>query len=210
MRELQLFLAAGRRTVSSSEIAQALGVKSAAVRKDLASAGTTRPSSARVGRAGVGYDCRLLSTSIRELIGTNRRWRTVLVGAGNIGNALLGYSGFEGQGFEIIAVFDVQKGLVGRTVGRQRVRAMRDLRRTIQASGVTIGIVAVPRTAAQGVATQLVDAGVLGILNFAPMRLAVDESVAVVNIDVSVSLEQLAIDISARRSGGTPRKGGRQ
>lgn len=187
------------------EIAQAVGVTGAAVRKDLAWVSATGPDrDTRVGHAGVGYDCALLMDRIRGIIGTNRPWTAVLVGCGNIGRALLAYGGFVGQGFEIAAVFDGQKGVVGRVVGRLTVQPMSELRKSVRSTKATIGIIAVPRSAAQTVATQLCNAGVRGILNFAPMRLAVSEGVAVTNIDVNVALEQLALNISLRADGKRP------
>ncbi len=198
LREVQSLVAGGQRTVNSKAIADAVGVSSAAVRKDLALAISAQEKRVpRVGHAGVGYDCERLARRIRSIVGKDRHWRAVLVGCGNIGRALLGYGGFEGQGFEIVAVFDRQPSLVGRSVGRLKVQSMADLRKTVRGSGASIGIIAVPRQTAQAVAGQLCGAGVVGILNFAPMRLAASDGVSVTNIDVGVALDQLVLDISS-------------
>lgn len=210
MRELQSFVTQGRQTVSSSALAAALGLNGAVVRKDLAlllarMGGRSGP----IGQSGVGYDCALLMGRIREVTGSDRQWKAVLVGCGNIGRALLAYGGFDGQGFEIVAVFDAKRAMVGKRLGKHRVQAAVDLRRSVRSLGATIGIIAVPREAAQSVADDLTGAGVQGILNFAPMRLAASETISVVNVDLSVSLQQLAFDISAARSKPSVREGTR-
>lgn len=213
LRELQLMLAEGNTTVSSKELGAALGISSAKVRKDLAWAGEAGSAAGsqkgRVGRSGVGYDCAGLRERIRGVIGTNRKWRALLVGCGNIGRALIAYGGFEDQGFEIVAVVDSDRRVVGKRIGGLVVGPATDLRKALRSSQATIAIVAVPRSAAQAVASQLCSAGVRGILNFAPMRLSVAHGVSVTNIDVNVALEQLAMDISlidqADPSGGSHR-----
>ena len=207
LRELQSLRSAGRATVNSREIADAVGVSSAVVRKDLALAiGGGRSATPRIGHAGVGYDCETLAGRIRSIVGKDHAWRAVLVGCGHIGRALLGYGGFAENGFEIVGVFDRQPSVVGKVAGRLKVQPMADLRRTIRTTGAEIGIIAVPREAAQAVATDLAAAGVRGILNFAPMRLALVEDVPVANIDVSVALDQLALDISSQ-AGSSGRRG---
>ena len=210
LRELQSFIAQGRETVSSSALAAALGLNGAAVRKDLALlASRMGPRLRPVGQSGVGYDCALLSGRIREVTGSDRQWKAVLVGCGNIGRALLAYGGFDGQGFEIVAVFDAKRAMVGKRLGKHRVQAAGDLKRSVRSLGATIGIIAVPREAAQSVANDLTGAGVQGILNFAPMRLAASESISVVNVALSFSLQQLAFDISTARSKPAGREGAR-
>ena len=195
LREIQLMIASGEVTVSSRALGEALGYSSAQVRKDLAwvvHVGGTSEG----GQAGVGYDCASLLAAIRSVIGTDRPWSTLLIGAGNIGRALLGYGGFASQGFRIFAVLDGDERVVGKKIGSFIVQPMSVLRKCVRTNRVTIAMLAVPRTAAQEVASQLCAAGVRGILNFAPVRLAVTEGVSVTNVDVSVALEQLAMNIS--------------
>lgn len=188
-------IAAGDVTVSSRALGDALGFSSAQVRKDLAwIVHVGRPCEG--GQSGVGYNCASLLEAIRGVIGTDRRWSTLLIGAGNIGRALLGYGGFVAQGFRIVAVLDGDERVVGKKIGPFEVQPMSTLRKVVRRHHVTIAMLAVPRGAAQNVASQLCGAGVRGILNFAPVRLAVTEGVSVTNVDVSVALEQLAMNIS--------------
>lgn len=203
-------VAQGHQTVSSKALGAALGVSSDKVRKDLAWAGgaASGARSNHVGQSGVGYDCATLHERIRSVVGTNRQWAAVLVGCGNIGRALLAYGGFEHQGFEIVAVFDSNRKVIGKKIGSLEVAPMSDLRRTIRSHQASIGIIAVPRSAAQSVAGQMCAAGVRGILNFAPMRLAVSQGVCVTNIDVNVAIEQLMMDVSLIGQSGRAGRGG--
>ncbi|MDA0215116.1 MAG: redox-sensing transcriptional repressor Rex [Planctomycetota bacterium] len=197
LREIQPLIAQGQPTLSSRELGEKLGLSSAQVRKDLAWVVQSRQAS-EAGRAGVGYNCVKMNESIRRVIGANRRWSTVLVGVGNIGRALLAYGGFAQDGFLISAIFDANPRMEGKRIGTLKVQPTSALRKAIRTHRVAIGILAVPRSAAQSVATQLCDAGIRGILNFAPMRISVTEGVSVTNIDVSVALEQLSMDVSIR------------
>ncbi len=195
LRELQLIIASGEATVSSRALGEALGFSSAQVRRDLSWVAHVG-GSGEGGQSGVGYECASLLNAIRGVIGTDRCWATLLIGAGNIGRALLGYGGFASQGFRIVAVLDADQRVVGKRIGQFEVQSMSALRRCVRTHQVTIAMLAVPRDAAQSVASQLCAAGVRGILNFAPVRLAVSDGVSVTNVDVSVALEQLAMNVS--------------
>ena len=207
-RELQVMITQGQSTVSSTELGEKLGVLSAQIRKDLAWLGMGRRAGA-VGRAGVGYQTVGLLESIRRTVGTNRKWSTALVGVGNIGRALLGYGRFIQEGCPITAILDADARLAGKRIGGLEVKPMSELRTVLRRQKIAIGIIAVPRSAAQSVATQLCDAGIQGILNFAPMRISVTSGVSVTSIDLSVALEQLALDISLRHLGALSGEGGR-
>ena len=164
LREVQLRLAEGSRRVSSRQLGESLGLADTQVRKDLHWCGP-------FGGSGVGYDAIALRDRLRAVMGLNQTWNAVLVGAGNIGRALLGYGRFEGEGFRIVGLFDKSKSLVGKRVGGVTVRPLGDLPKVIAEHGARIGIIAVPREAAQEVGRLLVEAGVSGILNFAPARI---------------------------------------
>lgn len=187
LRELRLRDGSG--TVSSRQLGEALGLTDAQVRKDLATFGT-------FGLPGVGYRCVELLARLRGIMGIDRPWPCVLVGAGNIGRALLSYERFREDGFEIKAVFDRAKDLVGTSISGHRIRAMDELSRTVASVKAEIGIVAVPADAAPGVAALLVQARIRGILNLSPCRLGVPSPIPVRNVDFSVALEQLAFDVS--------------
>ncbi len=189
LREIESLHDAGAATVSSKQLGSALGVTDAQVRKDLAYFG-------QFGQPGIGYDVRQLTTELRRVLGTDRGWKACLVGAGNLGRALLAHEGFTRKGFSIVAVFDANPDLVGQDVHDRKILAMSRLASVVSKQEVRLGIIAVPAEGAQGVSDALVEAGVEGILNFAPRRLAVPERVAVVSVDLAVQLEQLAFAVS--------------
>ena len=177
---------AGRATVSSHGIAEACQLNPAQVRKDLSRFGA-------FGVRGVGYDVTELREVVAGLLGLDTVSRVVIVGAGNLGQALADYPGFDGGGFEIVALFDVRPELVGTSSRRDHpVHHIDDLEAVVRSSNVRIGMVAVPALNAQDVIDQLVAAGVGGIVNFAPVRPQVPEGVSVRNVDLSAELETLS------------------
>jgi len=184
----------GRATASSRDLAGVLGVGDAQVRKDLAYLGG-------LGRRGVGYRVADLAAGIRSALGIDREWRAVVVGAGNLARALLRYRGFPERGFRLVGLFDADVRKVGQRVEGLEVRPMVELGRRARAEGAELGIVAVPSEAAQDVAEALAEAGVRGVLNFAPAVLRLPAGVAVVNVDLTIQLEQLAFQVQAAREG---------
>lgn len=193
LRELELLLANDRKTISSKELGAALGYTDAQVRKDLAYFG-------QFGHPGIGYRVNELIARIRSILGTDRIWKALVVGAGNLGQALASYRGFIKKGFEIVAVFDNDPARIGGQIGGAsglRVLASERLPDTVREQNIELGILAVPAEAAQRVADQLVVAGIKGILNFAPTSITVPERVALASVDLAVHLEQLAFKISA-------------
>lgn len=187
LRELDVAAKEGRSTISSSTIARAFSITDAQVRRDLACLGQT-------GRPGVGYPAAGLASRIRKALSLDRTWRIAIVGAGKIGSALMGYPRFAGGGFRVVAGFDNNEQLHGSTVAGIVIRPLADLAEVIHREQVELAVLAVPADAAQDAAVRLVEAGVRGILNFAPAPLKVDVPVEV--IDLSRSLEQLAFHVS--------------
>jgi len=177
-------------TVSSEALAKVAGVKPTQLRKDLAYFGAC-------GTRGLGYDVVELSTRIADELGTSRLQPVILVGLGNLGMALLSYRGFEKEGFEILAAFDVEPARRRDKEFKQPVHAMDKLREIIQAHAVKMAILAVPAEAAQEVTNLLVQCGVLGILNFSPIVLHVPEDVMVNNVNLAIELENLSYFIQA-------------
>jgi len=172
-------------TVSSEALAKAAGVKSTQLRKDLAYFGT-------FGTRGLGYDVTELSHKIANELGTSSLQPVILVGVGNLGLALLSYRGFEKEGFEIIAAFDaVPKRKRDKNL-KQPLLGMDELPDFIHEHGVKMAILSVPAAAAQTVANQLIESGVMGILNFSPIVLAVPEDVIVNNVNLAIELENLS------------------
>jgi redox-sensing transcriptional repressor len=184
----------GVETASSKALADALGVGAAQVRRDLAYLG-------RVGRRGVGYRVADLAAAIRSALGIDREWPAVVVGAGNLTRALLRYRGFPERGFRIVGLFDVDPKKVGQRVEGLDVWPVGELTRRVRVLGADLGIVAVPSEAAQEVGELLAAAGVKGVLNFAPAVLRLPGGMAVVNVDLTIQLEQLAFQVQAGRDG---------
>jgi redox-sensing transcriptional repressor len=191
LRLLQEAQAAGQTTISSDELAQRGGTTSAQVRKDLSLFGS-------FGKRGLGYAVEELLRELEEILGLDRSWRVALVGAGKIGSALFGYGNFRRRGFEIEAVFDSDPTKVGQPWGELRVSADSELERTVRDRRIELAILAVPAEAAQTAADRLVSSGVRAILNFAPVRLRVPETVAVRNVDMVVEMEGLTFALSSR------------
>lgn len=171
-------------TVSSAALAKAAGVKSTQLRKDLAYFG-------QFGTRGIGYDVDLLSRTIDKVLGRTRLQPVILVGVGNLGSALLRYSGFRKEGFEIVAAFDMvpRAKVSGSSVPLSQMEAMPAF---IREHKVKMAIITVPATSAQQVCNDLVAAGVLAILNFSPTVLDVPENVVVNSVDLAVELENLS------------------
>ncbi len=175
----------GVATVSSEQLAAASGVNSAKVRKDLSHLGS-------YGTRGVGYDVAYLIHQVRRELGLTQDWPVVIVGAGNLGQALARYRGFAERGFRIVGLVDVDPGKLGTEVAGVRVRPLAELPRIVEEHGVVIGILATPAAAAQEVAEAMVDAGIRSILNFAPAPLVVPPGVSVRKVDLAVELQILA------------------
>lgn len=195
LRELQRAQGEGTATLSSSQLGALLGFTDAQVRKDLAFFG-------HFGHPGVGYRCGELAGAIRKILGTDRTWTVAMVGVGNLGRALLGYRGFAPQGFRIVAAFDSNPAKVGLAIDGVPILAIDDLESTIRTEGVTLGVIATPGGAAQQVADRLVNAGVRGVLNFAPVTLSLPPEVSQVGVDLGTELEQLCFSVANRPAGG--------
>ena len=184
-RSLQRLKANQIATVSSAALATAAGVKPTQLRKDLAYFG-------QFGTRGLGYDVDALSSKLTEALGTARLQPVILVGAGNLGAALLHYVGFAKEGFEIVAAFDSDPS--PRRAGELRVPllGMEILGPFMAGRGVKMALLSVPATAAQEVANELVNAGIIGILNFSPTLLQVPDGVVVNNVDLALELGNLS------------------
>jgi redox-sensing transcriptional repressor len=174
--------------VSSGQIAEALGLSGAQVRKDVAYLGS-------LGQPGIGYKVPEMIAAIREALGINRQWRAILVGVGNLARALLRYRGFRDQGFQIVGLFDADPAKFGQRVEGLTVASLADLPAQAMALQAELALMTVPAEAAQSVAEALVEAGIRGILNFAPSVLRLPAHVRLVNVDLAIQLEQLAFQV---------------
>jgi len=184
LRCLQRLKANEIRTVSSEALAKAARVKSTQLRKDLTYFG-------QFGTRGLGYDVEQLSKMISDLLGTTSLQPVILIGVGNLGSALLLYRGFEQEGFEIVAAFDADTSRK-RDKTSVPIYPMDRIEEIIRKHNVRMAMITVPAAAAQEVANRLVDSGISGILNFAPIVLHVPDDVMVNNVNLAIELENLS------------------
>jgi redox-sensing transcriptional repressor len=184
LRALMELAESGRPVVSSGLLAEATGVNSAKVRKDLSHLGS-------YGTRGVGYDVAYLLHQIRRELGLTQHWPIVIAGIGNLGHALANYRGFAERGFRPAALVDADPVKVGERVGDLEIRPVEDLPVIAGEHEALIGVICTPAGAAQEVADAMVDAGVRSILNFAPAALTVPDGVSVRKVDLAVELQIL-------------------
>lgn len=190
-RSLQKFREHNVETVSSEDLAKAAGVKPTQLRKDLGHVG-------QFGTRGLGYQVKTLSEAISGVMGLSMLQPVVMIGVGNLGSALLRYSGFRKEGFEIIAAFDAAPANVKATTEQMGVPVhdVAELGRYIANHGVRMAIIAVPESAGQTVADTLVESGVKAILNFSPAVLSVPDDVIVNHVDLAAELGSLSFFVS--------------
>jgi len=189
--------AEGRESTLSQEIGERLGCSPSQVRKDFSKLG-------RLGTRGSGYRVDELQSILGKIIGKGREWDVVLVGAGNLGSALLKHGEFERQGFRFVAVFDADPDKVGRKIGGLVVQDVSRIPETLSKSGAEMGVITVPATGAQSVARLLVEHGVRAILNFARTGLWLGDDVTVSNVDLTTELEKLAYYLSTAKAEPVP------
>ena len=185
LRTLEILASESQTVASSQDLGYRLGISSAQIRKDLSHFG-------EFGKQGTGYDVAFLRDELEKILQVDCVWSLVLVGAGYLGHALASYAGFENRGFRIVAVFDDDAGKIGTQVGNELVvESMRVMPETVKAYGCQIGVIAVPTSAAQAVADELIEAGVRSILSYAPITLNVPEGVRVEYIDPIVYFQHM-------------------
>ena len=175
----------GLETVSSNALAKAAGVKSTQLRKDLAHFG-------QFGTRGLGYNVEALIEIITGVLGTNSLLPVILVGVGNLGAALLRYSGFVKEGFEISAAFEADPSRAKLVKANVPVMAASLMAQYVNENNVKIAILAVPPETAQEVANNLVQVGVQAFLNFSPTVLKTPDNVIVNSVDLALELEHLS------------------
>jgi redox-sensing transcriptional repressor len=196
-RLLSRLQADGVSVVSSQELGEALGVTPAQIRKDLSYFG-------RFGKQGRGYSVPRLAEELRLILGLDRRWRVVLVGVGRLGRAIASYRGFEPQGFDIIATYDINPEAVSTGADDIEVRDVGRLERDLASEPVDVAIVAVPASDAQAVIDRLVQAGVTAILNYAPIAAQVPSHVEVRQIDPVLALQGMTYHLNRRTATRQP------
>lgn len=175
----------GVETVSSSRLAELAGVNAAKLRKDLSHLGS-------YGTRGVGYRVRHLLAQIERELGLDKISPVVVVGLGNLGQALSKHGGFGERGFPIVGLFDVDPDKVGTNIGHLAVRHIDELAHVVREHGVRTAIVATPSEAAQSVTDEVIEAGIVSVLNFAPTVVQVPSGVALRQVDLAVELQILS------------------
>ncbi|HWD19134.1 MAG TPA: redox-sensing transcriptional repressor Rex [Verrucomicrobiae bacterium] len=184
-RGLQRLKANGIQTVSSEALAKAAGVKPTQLRKDLTYFG-------QFGTRGLGYDVNELAQMISDLLGTTSLQPVILVGVGNLGLALLSYRGFEKEGFEIVAAFDLDPERKRERDNAIPILGLESLVDLVKEKNIKMAILTVPAQAAQEATNTVVAAGISGILNFAPVTVDAPEHVTVNNVNLAIELENLS------------------
>lgn len=175
--------------VSSKDLGGKLGIPSTQVRKDLSYYG-------EFGRRGVGYNVKDLKKSVGEILGVDRIWEAVLVGAGNLGRALVNYRSFAKMGFEISHVLDNDLDKIGNIINERKVENIKKMEEIVKENEIKLGVIAVPTETAQDVADKMIAAGIKSIWNFAPTRLYVPDEIEVKNEDLAVGIVSLIYHLS--------------
>ena len=184
LRALTRLSVEGQEVTSSHELGRRLGISSAQIRKDLSHFGG-------FGKQGTGYQIAYLIEQLRQVLKVNQEWEVAVIGAGDLGTALLHYKGFADRGFRIACVFDNSPQKIGKKIGEYMVHPIDEMQKIIQERGIKIAMIAVPAEKAQEVANNLIEVGVRAILNYAPMSLNVPSDVKVQYIDPVVQLQRM-------------------
>ena len=190
-RSLQDMLIANVTQVSCADLARVLGLDPTLVRKDIEMTGI-------VGKPRIGYPLSDLLRWIENFLGWNRPKGAVLVGAGSLGSALLGYDRFRSHGMEIVAAFDIDREKVGRRVHGRAVQPLSSLPDFVRRTRILVGVITTPADTAQAIADLMVQAGIRAIWNFAPAHIQVPERVILQNEDLYHSLASLSFKLESR------------
>ena len=189
---LQEALLRGEKYVSSEAMAQSVLVSAVLVRKDISLFSSVS------GKPRIGFDIQRLIGDIERFLGYDNLSDAIVVGAGGLGTAFLGYEGFKNNGLNILAAFDVSPKIVGKQIAGKPVYDISKLEEFVKENNVRIGIVTVPKNAAQAVVDVMVKAGIKAIWNFAALPLKTPAEVVVKNEDLSASLAYLASELMRR------------
>ncbi len=184
LRALQRMKEEGIQTTSSQELGRQVGISAAQIRKDISQFG-------EFGKQGTGYNISFLIEKLSEILKVDRVWEVAVVGAGDMGHALVNYQGFLHRGFRITMIFDNHPSKIGQKIGDFVVQDVARLGEAIREAGVKVAMITVPAFVAQEVADQLVQAGVKAILNYAPIKLNLPPGVQVQYIDPSRHLQRM-------------------
>jgi redox-sensing transcriptional repressor len=199
LQALNQLLREGRGVVSSAELGHLVMVTAAQIRKDLSYFGG-------FGKQGTGYNVIYLIESIRAILNLNQIWPVVIVGVGNLGQALLRYQGFSRKGFEIVLACDINPSLIGTRINGLEISDINNLEENLRRLKLQIAVLTVPAACAQNVADKLVSYGIRAILNYAPVVIKAPEQVHIINIDPVVKLQNLTYYLDTKDYQGLDNK----
>jgi len=186
LRYLRALKSGGVKYVSSAAVARDLNASAISVRKDFAVASSVS------GKPKIGFDVALLIEDIEKFLGYDQATNAVVIGAGSLGRAFMGYEGFKNYGMNIICAFDVNERVLGETVSGKEIFPLDMLEEKVSLTGAKIAILTVPKGCAQEVCGRAVKAGIKAVWNFAPVRLDVPDYIEVRNEDLAASLALLS------------------
>lgn len=184
LRALNLLAAEGQKITSSKDLAERLGISSAQIRKDLSHFG-------EFGKQGTGYEIANLSDQLRRILKLDSEWPVILIGAGDLGRALIHHSALQSRGFRIAGVFDNSPNKIGQRWGELVIQDARDLARFVRHEDIQIGIVAVPQEQAQHVVNALIESGITAILSYAPVAISVPAGIRIEYMDPILHLQRM-------------------
>lgn len=190
-RHLIELLEKGITRVSSQELSEITGFTASQIRQDLNNFGG-------FGQQGYGYNVKELNHQLGKILGLNTIYHAVIGGAGNLGQAIANFKGFEDAGFQVVSLFDRNPKLVGLKIRDIEIRDIDTMVDYIQTHEIDIGIITVPKESAQELANLYVEAGVKGIWNFAPTDLDLPEDIIVENVSLNESLFILSYFLKRR------------
>lgn len=184
VRILNHLKSSGKTVISSNDLGNSLQITPAQIRKDLSYFG-------KFGKQGRGYNIDYLLSALNEILGIDQEWKACLVGVGGLGRAIINYPGFSPHGFEIVACFDIDKSVINKPIAGMPIHPVDQIGSLVKSKNIKIGIVSVPADQTQSVVDALVEAGVRGILNYAPISPVVGSKVIVRTIDPVTSLQSM-------------------
>ncbi|HET8707226.1 MAG TPA: redox-sensing transcriptional repressor Rex [Pseudomonadales bacterium] len=184
LRALQRMADHGIMTTSSQELGEKVGISAAQIRKDLSQFG-------EFGKQGTGYYIPFLIDKLRSILKVDRIWDVAVIGMGDMGHAIARYQGFSNRGFQVVMCFDNDPAKIGQQVGNFTIQDVKNLVSDIKQAGIKVAMLCIPARYAQDITDKLVEAGVRGILNYAPVSLNVPAGVRVQHIDPAIGLQRI-------------------
>jgi len=184
LRSLQRMAREGRTLTSSQELGERLGISAAQIRKDLSQFG-------EFGKQGTGYHIAFLVEQLQKILNVDHEWEMAVVGVGDMGSAVARYKGFANRGFKVCMIFDIDREKIGMQVGGFVIQDYAQMIEAIRGAEIKVAMITVPTSQAQEVTDHLVEAGVIAILNYAPISINVPEGVRVQYIDPSIHLQRM-------------------